>query len=1051
MRLVCPQRALSRCFSSHIRLVLLRPVPFVLLPLLSSALFSLGLLRISDALLKDNLELYTPTNARARAELRELGDLFHINDSDPYDMRRMGYIIVTAVDKGDILKAATLKASVKLWSIVQAITIDENQSDPRSAARPIDYPSLCVRFPLPDSLDNAMSLLFDDTRHNRTNVPVEDELCVSNPLLELVKLLLDSSLKSQQILMDALTKNGAHVNGSISIDSSLAELLNSLSLDALGSGVRGLLGGLSLEPETRKIAGAKALMLPYALKHGTEEEEANAEKWELKLAQFLDHFYSPHIKANWWTYETLAAESARDQRRLRHWLLPCFASVSLLSVLFCCCSSSVFSRPLLALSGVLSVALAISAGTGLLLLLRFPLTSVVLSMPFIIFSIGVDNIFILLAAWRSTSPFLSFEQRMAHTFGDAGVSITVSFSARETIDSFLINSRPFLITFLTDFLSFSVGCLTPFPSVQIFCLFCAVTLLFCYVYQMTLFAALMNFTCLREVQQRHCLTMRKMCRSSTKFGSSVFAVDKWSKYGVAPPLRSSHNLALSRFFRSHYAPFLLNKFVQSLVLFLFGFYLLISAYGCLNVEIGLEPLDLLPDNSNGKKALLEAEQYFPDHGGHLHVWMHNLSRVNLGHRRLWLVLEKEIELYEYTEFTGAADSWLRVFLQFYHAKGQFTSNENFVPRLKNFLKMKTHRKYRRDIRFTNDGQSLEASRVAVRLRFVGFQNQSRAMHLFRLLAESSELPTGVYADFFQFAEQFDALLPGTVCSIAVAGFAVVMVSLLLIPEPISALWVSFSTVSTNLGVLGLMPFLSIRLDFVSMVTIIMSIGFCVDFSAHLAYNYSRSDADDNEQHKQQKHLTAEQTRNSGRRNTVERMGNALYAVGTPICQSAATSILGVSFLAHTENYIFRSFFKTTVLVISLGLLHGLVILPVLLTLAHRKRSSGGANSENDRQQQITDCREEKWARTARDNRRRPNSANCSGTSAAEISAPFPPRADFFFPAPSIFDQRHFAFSMTRTGPMFVSREAAPSLYSLNSTLSMGEREKQWNRVNELIN
>ncbi|KAL3102567.1 hypothetical protein niasHS_000895 [Heterodera schachtii] len=1006
MRLVCPQRALSRCFSSHIRFVLLRPVPFVLLPLLSSALFSLGLLRISDALLKDNLELYTPTNARARAELRELGDLFHINDSDPYDMKRMGYIIVTAVDKGEILKAATLKASVKLWSIIQAITIDENQSaDPRSAARPIDYPSLCVRFPLPDSLDNAMSLLFDDTRHNRTNVPVEDELCVSNPLLELVKLLLDSSPKSQQILMDALTKNGTHANGSISIDSSLAQLLNSLSLDALGSGVRGLLGGLSLEPETRKIAGAKALMLPYALKHGTEEEEANAEKWELKLAQFLDHFYSPHIKANWWTYETLAAESARDQRRLRHWLLPCFASVSLLSVLFCCCSSSVFSRPLLALSGVLSVALAISAGTGLLLLLRFPLTSVVLAMPFIIFSIGVDNVFILLAAWRSTSPYLSFEQRMAHTFGDAGVSITI------------------------------------------FCLFCAVTLLFCYVYQMTLFAALMNFTCLREVQQRHCLTMRKICRSSTKFGSSVFAVDKWAKRGVAPPLRSSHNLALSLFFRSHYAPFLLNKFVQSLVLFLFGFYLLISAYGCLNIEIGLEPLDLLPDNSNGKKALLEAEQYFPDHGGHLHVWMHNLSRVNLGHRRPWLVLEKEIELYEHTEFTGAADSWLRVFLQFYHVKGQFTSNENFVPRLKNFLKMKMHRKYRRDIRFTNDGQSLEACRVAVRLRFIRFQNQSRAMHLFRLLAESSELPTGVYADFFQFAEQFDALLPGTVCSIAVAGFAVVMVSLLLIPEPISALWVSFSTVSTNLGVLGLMPFLSIRLDFVSMVTIIMSIGFCVDFSAHLAYNYSRSDADDNEQqHKQQKQLTAEQPRNSGR-NTVERMGNALYAVGTPICQSAATSILGVSFLAHTESYIFRSFFKTTVLVISLGLLHGLVILPVLLTLAHRKRSSSGANAENDQQQQITDCREGKWARTARDNRRRPNSANCSGTSAAEISAPLPHRADYFFPTASIFDQRHFAFAMTRTGPMLVSRETAPSLYSLNSTLPMGEREKQWNRVN----
>lgn len=37
--------------------------------------------------------------------------------------------------------------------------------------------------------------------------------------------------------------------------------------------------------------------------------------------------------------------------------------------------------------------------------------------------------------------------------------------------------------------------------------------------------------------------------------------------------------------------------------------------------------------------------------------MYNLTNVQIGHRRLWIVLEKEIELYEYTEFTFAADSW----------------------------------------------------------------------------------------------------------------------------------------------------------------------------------------------------------------------------------------------------------------------------------------------------------------------------------------------------------------------------------------------------------
>jgi hypothetical protein len=39
-------------------------------------------------------------------------------------------------------------------------------------------------------------------------------------------------------------------------------------------------------------------------------------------------------------------------------------------------------------------------------------------------------------------------------------------------------------------------------------------------------------------------------------------------------------------------------------------------------------------------------------------------------------------------------------------------------------------------------------------------------------------------------------------------------------------------------------------------------------------------------------------------------------------------------MASAESYVFRSFLKTIILVILLGAVHGLVILPVLLTLFH---------------------------------------------------------------------------------------------------------------------
>ncbi|EPB76105.1 hypothetical protein ANCCEY_04776 [Ancylostoma ceylanicum] len=454
-------------------------------------------------------------------------------------------------------------------------------------------------------------------------------------------------------------------------------------------------------------------------------------------------------------------------------------------------------------------------------------------------AVGVDNVFILLSAWRSSPSQASLEKRMEETFADAGVSITV--------------------TSLTDFISFAVGCATPFPSVQeiiletysdwakmaedrsfeknhvlsqffrttysdmllnpyMFCAYAVTAVVFTYIYQLTFFAGIMVYTNRREMDNRNCLTFRKIKKDTD-----------WAKMAEDRSFEKNH--VLSQFFRTTYSDMLLNPYG-------------IATWGCTEVKLGLEPNDLLPDNSYGKRTLRLAEKYFSDYGSSLHVWMYNLSKVDYGSRRI-------------------------------------------------------------DVVFDEGSSSLYASRVPVQLRHVGCANQSRAMHLFRRLAETSEIPTG-------FAEQYNAVLPGTLSSIAYAGGAVVIVSLLLIPEPVASLWVSFSIISINIGILGFMTFWSVRLDFISMVTIVMSIGFCVDFAAHLAYNFAKG-----------RNLPPS-----------ERMRNALYAVGAPILQSATSTILGVSFLASAESYVFRSFLKTIFLVILLGVLHGLVILPVLLTMFH---------------------------------------------------------------------------------------------------------------------
>lgn len=65
-------------------------------------------------------------------------------------------------------------------------------------------------------------------------------------------------------------------------------------------------------------------------------------------------------------------------------------------------------------------------------------------------------------------------------------------------------------------------------------------------------------------------------------------------------------------------------------------------------------------------------------------------------RRLWTMLNKEIELYEHTEYTGAADSWLRAFLNYVSKSEETLNNSTFVPLLKDkFLMLPQYVKYKR--------------------------------------------------------------------------------------------------------------------------------------------------------------------------------------------------------------------------------------------------------------------------------------------------------------------------------------------------------------------
>ena len=182
---------------------------------------------------------------------------------------------------------------------------------------------------------------------------------------------------------------------------------------------------------------------------------------------------------------------------------------------------------------------------------------------------------------------------------------------------------------------------------------------------------------------------------------------------------------------------------------------------------------------------------------------------------------------------------------------------------------------------------------------------------------TEDLQVTVFQPFFIYIDQYLVILPTTLQSIFVTALVMIVISLLMIPNLACALWVSFSIVSIEIGVVGYMTWWGVRLDGVALINLIMCIGFSVDFSAHICYHYLTAGSED------------QLALNHSSKNRIKA---SLYALGIPIVQGATSTILGVCGLAFAPSYLFVTFFKMIFLVIMLGAFHGMILLPVLLSL-----------------------------------------------------------------------------------------------------------------------
>ncbi|KAG7455215.1 hypothetical protein MATL_G00254230 [Megalops atlanticus] len=451
----CIEKRLSAAFQAFGGFIGRHPLWFFVTPLLVSAALGSGFMFLKDREANDIEDQFTPVNGPAKKERQVVQDQFPFNDSEFSQLRMYSegtYASLIAVSRSEnILTEGAFEEIIRLDEEVKALNVS-------MGGEQFTYSSLCA------------------TTNGK---------CVPNAVLDIINYTA-SEITKVNITLPLSKFKGRFV--------------------FLGSQVGGV------EPNSTRKQNAKAIRFYYFLR----ENETASKLW---LDAFIKTFANEtthglkEVSVSYFTSESRQEEFKGNTKSV----IPFFSITYFLainfSILSCLRLDCVRNKVWVATVGVLSAGLAVLSSFGLLLHCGIPFSMTAASSPFLILGIGVDDMFILISCWQQTNVHDTVQDRLAETYKEAAVSIT--------------------ITTLTDALAFYIGVMTSFRSVQSFCLYTSTAVLFCYIYSITFFGAFLSLNGRREESNRHWLTCMKVPVECPSERSGCFICSLWVTFAIA--------------------------------------------------------------------------------------------------------------------------------------------------------------------------------------------------------------------------------------------------------------------------------------------------------------------------------------------------------------------------------------------------------------------------------------------------------------------------------------------------------------------------------------
>ncbi|MFH4977170.1 hypothetical protein AB6A40_003879 [Gnathostoma spinigerum] len=396
----------------------------------------------------------------------------------------------------------------------------------------------------------------------------------------------------------------------------------------------------------------------------------------------------------------------------------------------------------------------------------------------------------------------------------------------------------------------------------------------------------------------------------------------------------SRETLISWIFRDIYGPFLLSSSTKKIVAIVYVVYIFLAVYGCFSIKEGLNPKFLIKESFYLYKFYVLMDETFWREGLQMQVVVNSPPDFfDPKERQKFEDVLTDFEDTQYTMKHNATMFWYDAYerhlmreLNELHIPLPNSSFEWYVRCREWLIIAGGRRLWEKDMVWGENASNPETYYHLYAFRFqLGLRNYNtpsdhmKSAQLMRRLAKKHlEFNITTFHEYYPFADQYLELKPALIRNCIFALFSILVVAFVMIPNFRAAFVITGAILSVDLGLIGYMTFWSVRLESVSMITVIMSIGFAVDLSSHIGYAYVKADgcAD-------------------------LRAVKALETIGWPVFLGAFTTLTGVLVLATVDAYIVKIFFKTTFLVIIFSMTHGLIFLPVFLTtfLPYRAKST----------------------------------------------------------------------------------------------------------------